>query len=40
MTGQVFMQNHSILERFDAEHRPAPLLFIGDWVKNHSIFQW
>ncbi|KAH8932482.1 hypothetical protein BDL97_19G074900 [Sphagnum fallax] len=33
-------QNHSILERFDAEHRPAPLLFIGDWVKNHSIFQW
>jgi gamma-glutamyl hydrolase len=40
ITGQVFMQNHSILERFDAEHRPAPLLFIGDWVKNHSIFQW
>jgi gamma-glutamyl hydrolase len=34
------MQNHSILEQFDAKHRPAPLLFLGDWVKNHSIFQW
>ncbi|KAH9552642.1 hypothetical protein CY35_09G077100 [Sphagnum magellanicum] len=36
----IVSQNHSILGQFEAAHRPAPLLLVGDWVKNHSIFQW
>ncbi|CAK9882624.1 unnamed protein product [Sphagnum jensenii] len=36
----IVSQNHSILGHFEAAHKPAPLLLVGDWVKNHSIFQW
>lgn len=36
----IVSQNHSILGQFEAAHKPAPLLLVGDWVKNHSIFQW
>ncbi|CAM6060682.1 unnamed protein product [Sphagnum tenellum] len=36
----IVSQNHSILGHFEAAHKPAPLLLVGDWVKNQSIFQW
>ncbi|CAM6036511.1 unnamed protein product [Sphagnum compactum] len=36
----IVSQNHSILGKFEATHKPAPLLLVGDWVKDQSIFQW
>jgi hypothetical protein len=34
------LQNHTILERFDAENNPGPLFFVDEWAKRHSMFEW
>ncbi|KAG0558506.1 hypothetical protein KC19_10G033500 [Ceratodon purpureus] len=33
-------KNHDILEPFDAENNPGPLLFVDEWAKRHSLFEW
>ena len=34
------LQNHSILEPFDASNYPGPLYFVDEWAKRHSMFEW
>ncbi|XP_024366130.1 gamma-glutamyl hydrolase 1 [Physcomitrium patens] len=36
----IVSKNHYILERFEAENNPGPLLFVGDSAKHQSMFQW
>lgn len=33
-------KNHSILEPFEAENTPGPLLFVDEGAKKHSMFEW
>lgn len=40
MFGMSRLQDHQILEPFDAKNIPGPLLFVDEGAKSHSVFEW
>lgn len=34
-----YLQNHNIMEPFQAKNNPGPLLFVDDLAKGRSFFQ-
>lgn len=36
----IVLQNHEILEPFEAKNLPGPLRFVNEGAKSHGLFDW